>query len=50
MDGGLDSLTELRYQRFVTDRAAALGINERDLLAHIEYQAALDVYLNDEVA
>lgn len=50
MDGGLDQLTELRYQRFVTERAAALGIRERDLVAHIEYQMALDAYLKDEVA
>ncbi len=50
MDGGLDQLTELRYERWVTDRAAALGIRERDLLAHIEYQSALAAYLKDEVA
>lgn len=51
MDGGLDSLTELRYQRWVTDRAENLGIRERDLLAHVEWEQALRLYLDDtEVA
>ncbi len=37
----LGQLTEAYYRRHVTERAAALGIRERDLFAHIAEQQAL---------
>lgn len=38
----LGDITEANYHRHVTMRAAALGIPERDLAAHIEWAAMLN--------
>jgi len=38
---GLSLPAEIAYRREVTDRAAALGIRERDLMALVELRAAI---------
>lgn len=38
----LGELTEARYRVHVTERAARLGVSERDLSAHLEWRQIID--------
>lgn len=46
----LGELTEARYRVHVTERAAALGVAERDLSAHLEWRQIIDEIGHEETA